>query len=83
MTRAPLNREAILDAALALADGSGLNALTMRALGSELGVEASSLYKHVNGKEDILDGLIDRLYAQVRVGNLRRALAGANAGLRR
>jgi TetR/AcrR family transcriptional regulator, tetracycline repressor protein len=68
MTRAPLNREAILDAALALADGNGLDALTMRALGSELGVEAPSLYKHVNGKEDILDGLTDRLYAQVRVG---------------
>lgn len=68
MTRAPLNRELILDAALGLADGSGLDALTMRALGSVLGVEAPSLYKHVNGKEDILDGLTDRLYAQVSVG---------------
>ncbi len=68
MRREPLDRETIIDAAMALADRDGLDRLTMRALGSELGVEAPSLYKHVQGKEDILDGLTDRVYAAIEVG---------------
>ena len=45
--RTPLSRERVLRAAVDLADGHGLEALTMRKLGQELGVEAMSLYKHV------------------------------------
>ena len=45
--------------ALALADTSGIESLTMRKLGEAVGVEAMSLYNHVPSKGDLLDGLID------------------------
>ena len=57
--RLPLNRERVLRAAVALADERGLEALTMRTLGQELGVEAMSLYNHVKNKDDLLDGVIE------------------------
>ncbi len=57
--RPALDRERIAAAALALADRDGLGALSMRALGAELGVEAMSLYKHVDGKQAVLDSLVD------------------------
>jgi AcrR family transcriptional regulator len=63
--RAPLSRERILDAALRLADRDGIEAVSMRRLGQELRVEAMSLYKHVAGKEDVLDGLADLVMAEV------------------
>jgi TetR/AcrR family transcriptional regulator, tetracycline repressor protein len=59
--RAPLSRERIVTAALRLIDERGRDALTMRRLGAELGVEAMSLYKHVPGKDAILDGVRERL----------------------
>ena len=57
--RAPLTRERVLRAAVDLADERGIDALTMRALGQELGVEAMSLYNHVKNKADILTGIVD------------------------
>lgn len=63
--RPPLTRTAVLDAAAALADEVGLNALSMRRLGQALGVEAMSLYNHVPNKEAILDGLVDRVFAEI------------------
>lgn len=57
--RARLSRARILDAALAIADDEGLAALSMRRLGAALGVEAMSLYGHVAGKGDVLDGVVD------------------------
>jgi AcrR family transcriptional regulator len=65
--RAPLTRERVLHAALALADEGGHEALSMRNLGKQLGVEAMSLYNHVANKEDILDGLIDLVFAELEV----------------
>ncbi len=59
--RAPLTRERIVDAALLLMDREGLDAVTMRRIGRELGVEAMSLYNHVEDKEDILDGICERV----------------------
>ncbi len=59
--RAPLTRARIVRAALALIDERGLGQLTMRRLGADLGVEAMSLYKHVPGKEAILDGVRELL----------------------
>ena len=59
--RPPLSRERIVRAALRLIDERGLAACTMRALGAELGVEAMSLYRHVRGKEDLWDGVVDLL----------------------
>ena len=49
----------MLRAALALADEGGIESLTMRKLGQELGVEAMSLYNHVANKDDIVDGIVD------------------------
>src|SRR4051794_9883466 len=64
-TRARLSRERVLTAAVALADAGGLEALTMRRLGEDLGVEAMSLYKHVANKEDLLDGMVDLVFAEI------------------
>jgi AcrR family transcriptional regulator len=57
-TRAPLSRERVIAAALALVDRDGLERLSMRRLASELGVEAMSLYHHVQDKSDVLDGMV-------------------------
>ena len=48
--RTPLTRERVLSAAVGLADAEGIEALSMRRLGQELGVEAMSLYNHVAKK---------------------------------
>jgi AcrR family transcriptional regulator len=63
--RTPLTRERVLQAAIDLADRDGLDALSMRRLGPELGVEAMALYRHVRDKNDLLDGLIDALVGQI------------------
>jgi AcrR family transcriptional regulator len=65
--RAPLTRERVLQAALALTDASGADALSMRNLGKELGVEAMSLYNHVTNKEDVIDGLVDMVFSEIAV----------------
>ena len=63
--RQPLSRDRILNAAVLLADRQGVEALSMRALGRELGVKAMSLYKHVTNKDDILDGIVDIVLSQI------------------
>jgi AcrR family transcriptional regulator len=65
--RPPLSRERVLQAAVDLADRDGLGALTMRQLGSELGVEAMSLYKHVANKEEILDGIVELVIGEIEI----------------
>jgi AcrR family transcriptional regulator len=65
--RTRLTRERVLRGAVALADRSGLEALTMRRLGQELGVEAMSLYNHVANKDDILDGIADLVLSDIEV----------------
>lgn len=65
--RIPLSRERVLQAALELADASGVEALTMRRLGDELGFEAMSLYRHVASKQDLLDGMLDVVLAECRL----------------
>jgi AcrR family transcriptional regulator len=67
--RAPLTRERVLRAALALADEGGHEALSMRNVGKKLGVEAMSLYNHVANKEDILDGLVDIVFSEITVSS--------------
>ena len=62
--RIPLSRDRILQAGLELADASGVDALTMRRLGDELGFEAMSLYRHVANKQDLLDGMLDLVLAE-------------------
>jgi len=65
--RVPLTRERVLRAAIDLADQRGIGSLTMRALGTELGVEAMSLYNHVRSKDDILDGIVDLVLGDIDV----------------
>ncbi len=62
-----LTRERVLRAAVALADGHGLDWLSMRKLGQALGVEAMSLYHHVANKEALLDALADWAFAQMEL----------------
>ena len=63
--RMPLTKERVLDAAVALADGSGIAAVTMRNVAAALGVEAMSLYYHVANKEALLDGVVDTLLVEL------------------
>ena len=63
--RAPLNRDRVLRAAVALADQAGMSALSMRKLGEALGVEAMSLYNHIASKSDLLDGMIDIVFGEI------------------
>ena len=65
--RTPLSKERVLKAAVALADKGGIEALSMRKLAQELGVEAMSLYNHVRNKEDILDGVVDVVVGEIEV----------------
>jgi AcrR family transcriptional regulator len=60
-----LTPQAVVTTALALADRHGLEALTMRGLARELGVEAMSLYHHFAGKDALLDAMVDRVYAAI------------------
>jgi len=53
-----------------LADASGIESVTMRELGRRLGVEAASLYNHVAGKEDLLDGMVDFVVAEIDLPSL-------------
>jgi len=63
--RDPLTRDRVVDAAIVLADETGIEALSMRKLGVAMGVEAMSLYNHVANKVDLLDGMIDAVFAEV------------------
>jgi AcrR family transcriptional regulator len=89
--RPRVNREQVLDAALELADEGGLAAVTMASVGARLGVEAMSLYRHIGNKEEMLDGLVDRVFAEIEVpagprdwrDALRRRAVSAHAALRR
>jgi len=82
--RAPLSRDRVLRAAVALADAGGISSVSMRKLGEALGVEAMSLYNHVASKGDLLDGMIDTVFSEIdlpsgdgdwRTGMRRRAIS--------
>jgi TetR/AcrR family transcriptional regulator, tetracycline repressor protein len=81
--RPALSRERIVAAAIEFVDRHSLSALTMRRLGEALGVEAMSLYRYVNGREDLLEGMVDRMVAElhVRADNDLRATDGWQAYL--
>jgi AcrR family transcriptional regulator len=83
-----LSRPAILAKALELVDEEGADALTMRRLGAELGVEAMSLYRHVANKRALLDGVAEQLMSEVDLrptdrgdwaGTARHLLVGIRA----
>ncbi|MGH2463888.1 MAG: TetR/AcrR family transcriptional regulator C-terminal domain-containing protein [Candidatus Limnocylindrales bacterium] len=68
--RIPLTRDRVVGAALTLADRAGIEALTMRKLGLELGVEAMSLYNHVANKDDVLQGMVDQVMSEIDLSAL-------------
>jgi TetR/AcrR family transcriptional regulator, tetracycline repressor protein len=63
--RGSLTREEIIKEALALLEQQGPGALSMRRLAERLGVAPNALYTHVRGKADLIDGLIDQVYADL------------------
>jgi AcrR family transcriptional regulator len=63
--REPLSRERVLQGAVTLADRDGLDAVTMRNLAESLGVEAMSLYYHVENKAALLDGVVDTVIEEI------------------
>ncbi len=91
--RKRLSRARVLQAAVALADEIGLEAFSMRGLAQELGVVPMALYKHVANKEELLDGMVDIVFSEIRSPNpsgaedwrsaLRRRAISAREALKR
>ena len=83
--QAGLSRERVLREAMRLADQHGMDALSMRKLGSVLGAGAMSLYHYVANKEELLDGMVDLVFAEIELPTsegdwrevMRRQLASA------
>ena len=65
--REPVTRERAVRVAVALADAGGIPSLSMRKLAGELGIEAMSLYYHVSGKEDLLDGMVESVVSEMAI----------------
>jgi AcrR family transcriptional regulator len=85
--RETLTRQRVLEAAVELADRHGIESVSMRRLGQELGVEAMSLYTHVRSKDDLLDGMVEVVMGHVpgvdMRGGWKAALRTAILGARR
>lgn len=89
--RAPLSRERVLAEAVRIADTDRLTALTIRSLARALGVKPMSLYHHVRNKEEILDGIVDAVFAEIELprpghgwrAEIHRRAASARAVLAR
>ncbi|GLU90788.1 TetR/AcrR family transcriptional regulator [Agromyces sp. NBRC 114283] len=84
--RTPLTRDRIVAAAMAVADASGLSAVSMRTVARELGVEAMSLYHHVDGKDAMLDAIAEEIFSRFPLAELgapwRAALTERAVGAR-
>jgi AcrR family transcriptional regulator len=65
--RLPLSRDTIVDAALAILDSEGVDALTIRRLGQELGTGAASLYWHIAGKDELGELVYDRIMGEIEL----------------
>lgn len=79
VARAPLTPERVLQAAVDFADEHGVEALSMRELARELGFGVMSLYNHVANKDELLDGMVDRVASEIEApsspsGDWRHAL---------
>ena len=76
--RTPLTRERVLQAAVRRADEGGIESLSMRKLGQELGVEAMALYHHFANKDDLVDSMVDLVFGEIELpptgGNWRTAM---------
>jgi len=79
---APLSRDGVLAAATAIADAQGLGEVTMRRVAADLSVEAMSLYHYVSGKDDLLNGLVESLIAEIAREAAIRGVEPTGAGWR-
>ena len=80
--RERLTHQRVIEAALRIMDEEGLEAVTMRRIGRDLGVEAMSLYNHVRDKDDILDGICQYVLAQFTVSDAEDWAEAARIGAR-
>ena len=78
-TRQPLSRDRIVSVAMDVVDADGLGGLSMRRVGSAVGVKAMSLYNHVADKDDLIAGLVDAVYGEVALPDVG---SGWRVGLR-
>src|ERR1700760_3849016 len=89
--RARLTRPLVLETAVALADQDGLDGFSMRRLAQELGVVPMALYKHVANRDELLDGMVDVVFAEIESPSidedwrsaLRRRAISAREALKR
>ena len=65
--RTPLTRERVLQAGVRRADEGGIESLSMRKLGQELGVEAMALYHHFANKDDLVDSMVDLVFGEIEL----------------
>ena len=88
MSKVTLSRDAFTDAALAIIDERGFEALSMRTLGAELGVHATAVYRHFANKHDLVEAVLARMLVVAGVevpatGSPREKIAGLVRSLRR
>jgi AcrR family transcriptional regulator len=91
VSREPLSRDRVLRAALAVADEGGLAGLTIRSLAQRVGAKPMSLYHYVANKDEILDGLVDLVFAEIALpepngdwrGEMTKRARSAREALRR
>ncbi len=86
-SKAPLSREVFADAALRIIDAEGFDALSMRALGDELGVHATAVYRHFASKDELVEAVMARMLVTSGVevpdsGSPRDRIAGLMRSLR-
>ena len=89
--RRTLSREAVIAGAMELADEIGVEPLTLRKLAAHLGVQPMSIYHHVANKDEILDGMVDAVFAEIEMppastpwrGAMRVRATSARDALRR
>jgi len=84
--RGSLSREQVMAAALRVADAEGLSEVTMARVAQELGVPGASLYRHAEGREDLISGLCDHALRSWEIpapgADPERALSAARSSLR-
>jgi TetR/AcrR family transcriptional regulator, tetracycline repressor protein len=73
--REPLDRRRIAETALHIIDTDGLEQLSMRRLGAELGVEGMAIYHHFRNKAELLDGVLELLLEELEIPPEREGAA--------
>jgi AcrR family transcriptional regulator len=84
-TRPALSAQRIATTAVGIADADGLDAITMRRLAAELGVAPMAAYRHVSGKDDVLELMVDLVYGEVDVpdgAGWRETMRALGTGIR-